>query len=178
MQNFQKPDSTEARIVPKWLSPHHFSDKNRFISAAQKLYWLLLSTQKMLTMEGGGFFRVAGANWGRLGAPQQHLQPSADRPSPNSTHPKCSAYFNVTSTSFRSSTVGHTDFRASWTPCRYSTKASAPWSYFKEPQLPSTTSYWECVAHHLQQPHIRALQGLGSSQRGNKLSSKLHMHSS
>ena len=97
--------------------------KKKLPPAIQKLYWLLLFAQRILTMEGGGFFGVAGANWGRLGAPQQRLPLSADRPSPDSTHPKCSAYFNVTSTSLRSSTVEHTDLRTSWAPRRTAQKS-------------------------------------------------------
>jgi len=30
MQNLQIPNTAETRIIPKWLSPPRFSDKNRF----------------------------------------------------------------------------------------------------------------------------------------------------
>jgi len=76
------------------------------------LYWLLPSLRKqksnrLLLKEGGGYFGVSGRNWlgGRLEAFQQHCQPLADPPSPDSTNPKISAFSNVTFTSLRSSTV-------------------------------------------------------------------------
>jgi hypothetical protein len=49
-------------------------------------------------MEGGGFFVVAGGNWGRLRASQQYRQPLTDPPTPESTDPKISAFFKVAST--------------------------------------------------------------------------------
>jgi len=87
-----------------------------------------------------------------IGGDQEHLssshrQPSADPPSPDSTDPKISAYYNVTSTSSsRPSTVRALDLRTSWAPCRSRTKAHAP--FFKEPPYPHTIflSFWEWVA--------------------------------
>ena len=52
-------------------------------------------------MSGGGFLGVAEGNWGRPGTPQQHRQPLADPPSPDSTHPNISAFSYVTFTSLR-----------------------------------------------------------------------------
>jgi hypothetical protein len=46
MQNLQIPETAESRIVPKWLFPSRFPDKDRFTSAAQILCWLLPSLQK------------------------------------------------------------------------------------------------------------------------------------
>jgi len=95
-------------------------------------------------MKGGGFLGVAGGNWGRPGAPQQHRQPLADPSFADSTDPKISAIFNVTFTSSRSSVVRTLDRRTSWAPRRNNTKAAAPSS--KELPLPSTPSFWVWVA--------------------------------
>ena len=65
MQNLQIPESAESRIVPKWLFPPRFSDKDRFTSSLPDLCWLLQSLQKHKNyklMSGGGFFGVAGGN--------------------------------------------------------------------------------------------------------------------
>ena len=75
-------------------------------------------TQKQQTNVGGWVFGVAGGNWGRLGAPQQHRQPPVEPPTPDSTDLKTSAKLGVTSTSSRSSFVGIPDLRTSWTPQR------------------------------------------------------------
>jgi len=109
-------------------------------------------------VEGGGYLRVAGGKWVRRpGAPQQHRQPSADPPSPDSTDLKISAYFNVNSTSSRSSIMRTLGLGTSWAPRRNSTKASAP--SFKEPPLPSTPSFWECVATSTTITHWSFLRG-------------------
>jgi len=107
-------------------------------------------------MKGDGFIGVAGGNWGRLGAPQQNLQPLEDPPSPDSTDTKISAIFNKTFTSFRSWTVRTLDLRTSWAPHRNSTKASA--LSFKEPPLPSTPSFWEWVAPYTTITHWSLLR--------------------
>ena len=63
-------------------------------------------------MKEGGFLGMAGGkNWGGLGATQQHRQPLANSPSPDSTDPKISAFSHVTFTSSRSSTVRTFDRR-------------------------------------------------------------------
>jgi len=94
--------------------------------------------------EGWWVSRSGRGNWGRPGATQQHRQPLADPPSPDSADPKISAFSNVTFTSLSSSTVRTLDRRTSWAPRRNSRKASAP--PFKEPPLLSTPSFWEWVA--------------------------------
>jgi hypothetical protein len=65
MQNLQIPETAESRIVPKWLFPPRFSDKDRFISSRPDLCWLLPSLQNHdnnKLLQGGGFFGVAGGN--------------------------------------------------------------------------------------------------------------------
>ena len=124
--------------------------------AVRMLYWLLPSPQKQKSnrqaKKGGRFFGVAGGNWGKPGASQQHRQPPlADPQSPDSTDPMISAFFNVTYTS--SSTVRTLDRRTSWAPRKNSIKASAP--PLEEPTSPSNHPFgsgW----HHLQQSHTGA----------------------
>ena len=65
--------------------------KTELPPAAQILCWLLQPLQKHESnklWQGGGFFGVAGGNWGRLGASQQHRQPPAEPPTPDSIGPK------------------------------------------------------------------------------------------
>ena len=66
IQNLQLPDAAETRIIPKWLFPPRFPDKNRSTAAVRMLYWLLPSPRDQksnrLAMKGGGFLGVAGGN--------------------------------------------------------------------------------------------------------------------
>ena len=115
--------------------------------AAQILCWLLPSLQRHKNnklMWGGGLFEVAGGNWGRLRAPQQHRQPPVEPPTPDSTDLKNSANLVLTSTLSRSSTVRTPDLRTSWTPQRNSTKTIATFS--KGPLLLFTSSFWVWAA--------------------------------
>ena len=120
---------------------------------------------------------MAGSNWGRLGAPQQHRQPPVEPPTPDSTDPKTSANLGVTSTLSRSSTVRIPDLRTSWTPQRNSTKTSATFS--KEPPLLSKSSFWVWAAPSttltlwsLSRNWFLILKELSK-----KLASNLHVHS-
>ena len=125
-------------------------------------------------MKDGAFLEVAVGDWWGLGAPQQHRQPLADPPSPDSTDPKVSAFSNVTFTS--SSTVRTLDHRISWAPHRNNTKASAP--SFQEPQLLSTPSFWEWVVLSTTITRWSLFKELGlNSQSAVKIASKFHVHS-
>jgi len=80
---------------------YRFSDKNRF--ASSRLDAVLVApfstkTKKQQTSnERGWVLGVAGGNWGRPGALQQHRHPPpSDPPSPDSTDPKISAFSDVT----------------------------------------------------------------------------------
>jgi len=72
MQNLQIPDTAETRIVPKWLFPPRFPDKNRFTSSRPDAVLLapISANQKSnrLAMKGGGFLGVTGGNLGRTGS--------------------------------------------------------------------------------------------------------------
>ena len=116
MQNLQIPETAESRIVPQWLFPPRFPDKDRFTSS--RPHCVLVTpiaaiTQKQQTNVGGWVLRSAGDNRGRLGASRQHRQPPVEPPTPDSTDPKTSANIGVTSTSSRSSTVRTPDLRTS-----------------------------------------------------------------
>jgi len=108
------------------VSPPRFSDINRLTSSrpADDMLPGIISavldapisgkTKKQQTSDGGGWIFWSGrGQWGRLGAPQQHCQPSANALSPDSVDPKILAYFNVTSTSLTLSTVRTLDLRTS-----------------------------------------------------------------
>jgi len=87
MQNLQIPETAESRIVPKWLFPPRFSDKDRFTSSRPDFVLvtpIAAKTQKQQMLRGR-LFEVAGGNWGRLGAPQQHRQPPVKPLAPDST---------------------------------------------------------------------------------------------
>jgi hypothetical protein len=65
MQNLQIPETAESRIVPKWLFPPRFPDKDRFTSSRPDFVLvtpIAANTQKQQTNVGGGFFKVAGGN--------------------------------------------------------------------------------------------------------------------
>ena len=67
MQNLQIPGTAETRIVPKWLFPPRFSDKNRFTSSRpEDADQLFQSPRKQksnrLAMKGGEILGVAGGN--------------------------------------------------------------------------------------------------------------------
>ena len=68
MQNLQIPDTAETRIIPKWLFPSRFSDKNRFTSSRPDVVLVAsISTKtkrQQTSNEGVGFLEVAGGNWG------------------------------------------------------------------------------------------------------------------
>ena len=102
-----------------------------------------LRKKQQTSNEGGWFLRRVREQLRGMGVPQQHRQPLADPPSPDSTDPKISAFSNVTFT-WRLCTVRTLDRRTSWAPRRNNTMASIPSS--KEPPLPSTPSFWEWVA--------------------------------
>ena len=147
MQNLQIPETAESKIVPKWLFSPRFSDKDRFTSSRPDIVLVTptsAETRNNKLLQGGGFFGVAGGNWGRLGAPQQHRQPPPEPPTPDSIDPKTSANLGVTSTSLRSRTVRTQDLRTSWTPQRNSTNTFATFS--KEPLLLFTSSFWVWAA--------------------------------
>ena len=65
MQKLKIPETAESRIVPKWLFPPRFPDKDRFSSSRPDFLLVTPSvakTQKQQTNVGGGFFGVAGGN--------------------------------------------------------------------------------------------------------------------
>jgi hypothetical protein len=66
MQNLQIPDTAETRIIPKWLFPSRFSDKNRFTSSRPDVVLVAsISTKtkrQQTSNEGVGFLEVAGGN--------------------------------------------------------------------------------------------------------------------
>ena len=65
MQNLQIPDTAESIIVPKWLFPPRFSNKDRLTSSRPDLVLVTpisAKTRKQQIMEEGGSFGVAGGN--------------------------------------------------------------------------------------------------------------------
>ena len=58
MQNLQIPDTAEARILPKWLFPSRFPDKNRFTSSrldAVLVAPIFAETKKQQISNDGGW---------------------------------------------------------------------------------------------------------------------------
>ena len=66
MQNRQIPNTAEARIIPKWLFPPRFSDKNRITSSGPDAVLVApifaKTKSNRLAMKGGAFFGVAEGN--------------------------------------------------------------------------------------------------------------------
>ena len=72
MQNLQIPETAESRIVPKWLFPSRFPDKDRFTSSHPDYVLftpIAAKTQKQQINVGGGFFEVAGGTGSISAAP-------------------------------------------------------------------------------------------------------------
>jgi len=60
LQNLQIPETAESRIVPKWLFPPRFPDKDRFTSSRPDIVLVTPTsarTQKQQTNVGGWVFR-------------------------------------------------------------------------------------------------------------------------
>ena len=65
MQNLQIPETAESRIVPKWLFPPRFSDKDRFTSSRPDFALvtpIAARTQKQQTNVGGWVLRSGRGN--------------------------------------------------------------------------------------------------------------------
>jgi len=65
IQNLQIPETAESGIVPKWLFPPRFPDKERFTSSRPDFVLITpiaAKTQKQQNNVGGGLFVVAGGN--------------------------------------------------------------------------------------------------------------------
>jgi hypothetical protein len=66
MQNLLLPNSAAARIIPKWLFPPRFSDKNMFTSSRPDAVLVAPISAKIknrLAMKGGELFLgMAGGN--------------------------------------------------------------------------------------------------------------------
>jgi hypothetical protein len=66
--------------------------------AQAMLFMTVLKVKKQQTSNEGGWVLRRGRGRASEGASQQHRQPLADPPSPNSTNPKNSAFSNMTFT--------------------------------------------------------------------------------
>ena len=112
MQNLQSYETAESSIVPQWLFPPRFSDKDKVTSSRPDFVLvtpIAAITQKQQT-NVGGFSKWQGAiEGGWEQPPQQQRQP----PTPDSTDLKTSANLGMTSTSSRSSIVKTPDLRTS-----------------------------------------------------------------
>jgi len=161
MQNLQIPNTAETRIIPKWLFPPRFSDKNRFTSGCcTGCSHLHKNTTARLAMKGGGFLGVAGWNWGRMEAFQQHRPPLADPSPPDSTDPKISAFSNVRFTieiKYCEDTRPQNQLNAAKEQHKYLCNIL---------QGPSVSLHIILLGvggrHHLQHSHSEAFQGTGS----------------
>jgi hypothetical protein len=90
MQNLQIPETAESRIVPKWLFPPRFSDKDRFTSSRPDIVIITptsAKTQKQQTIAGGwvlrsgrGQLRETGSTPAALPATNRATNPRQYRP--------------------------------------------------------------------------------------------------
>ena len=60
MQNLQIPETTESRIVPKWLFPPRFSDIDRFTSS--RSYIVLVTPISAKTQKATNYCRGVGSS--------------------------------------------------------------------------------------------------------------------
>jgi hypothetical protein len=116
MNILQIPETAESRIVPKWLFPPRFPDKDRIISSRPDTVLVTPTAakiQKQQTNVGGWVLSSGRGKLRETGSTQQHRQPPVEPPTPDSTDPKTSANLGMTSTSLGSSTVRTPDLRTS-----------------------------------------------------------------
>ena len=115
MQNLQIFETAESRIIPKWLFPPRFPDKDRFTSSRSDIVLvtpIAAKTRRRQTNVGGWVLRSGRGQSRETGrAPQQHRQPPVEPPTPDSIDLKTSANLGVTPTSSRSSTARTPDLR-------------------------------------------------------------------
>ena len=79
MQNLQTPETAESRIVPKWLFPPRFSDKDRITSSHPDFVLvtpIAATTQKQHTNVGG----VGSSEW------QGAIEGDWEQPSSTASH--------------------------------------------------------------------------------------------
>jgi len=83
MQNPQIPDTAETRIIPKWLFPPHFPDKNRFTSNrpdAILVAPISARTKKLHTSnEGGRILRSGRGQLRKIGSTSTAPQAATNR---------------------------------------------------------------------------------------------------
>ena len=118
MQNLQIPETTESRIVPKWLFPPRFSDIDRFTSS--RSYIVLVTPISAKPPKETNYCRWVGSSewqgptegeWEHPSSAASHQQ--SHQPRPDSTDLKTSANLGMTSISSRSSIVKTPDLRTS-----------------------------------------------------------------
>ena len=163
MQNIHIPETAESRIVPKWLFPPRFPNKDRITSSCPDLVLVTpvaAKTQKQQINVGGWVLRSGSEQLRETGSTPAAPPATSSATIPRQHWPKTSAKLGVTSTLSKSSIVRTSDLRTSWTTQRNSTKISATFS--EEPPLLSTSSFWVWVAPSTTLSHSEAYQGTGS----------------
>jgi len=144
-RNLQIPETDESRIIPKWLFPPCFPDKDRFTSSRPDFVLftpIAAKTQKRKTNVGGWFLQSGRGQLRETGStpaappatstatnPRQHLPEDLSKPR-RGIHLVEIKYCEDTRPQM---------LRRSWTPQRKSTKISATFS--KEPPFLSTSSF-------------------------------------
>jgi len=147
MQNLQIPETAESRIVPKWLFPPRFSDKDRFTSSRPDFVLvtpIAAKTQKQQTNVGGWVLRSGRGQLRETGSIPAAPPATSRATNPRQHRPKD---LNKTQRDIHLVKIKYCEDTRSQnqlTTQRNSTKTSATLS--KEPPLLSTSSFWVWVA--------------------------------
>jgi len=91
MQNLQDPGTAESRIVPKWLFPPRFSDKDRFTSCRPEFMLVTHILQKhknKKTNVGGWILRSGRGQMGETGSTSAALPATSRSTFPRHHQPK------------------------------------------------------------------------------------------
>jgi len=159
MQNLQIPETAESRIVPKWLFPPHFPDKDRFISSRPDFVLvtpIAAKTQKQQTNVGGWALRsgrgqLTGSIPAALPATSRATNPRQHRPKDLS---KLRRDIHLVEIKYCEDTRPQNQLKAAKEQHK---DLHSPRSLRYSPHHP-----FGCGWHHLQHSHSEAFQGTGS----------------
>jgi len=173
MQNLQISETAESRIVPKWLFPSRFPDKDRFTSSRPDFVLvtpIAAKTQKQQTSLGGWVLRSGRGQLRETGStsaappatsrstnPRQHRPKDLSKPR-RDIHTHTHTYTHThTPTPTHTHTHTHTHKHKHTAKEQHKDLCNIPRSLRYSPHHPLG-----CGWHHLQHSHSEAFQGTGS----------------
>jgi len=163
MQNVQIPETAKSRIVPKWLFPPRFSDKDKFISSRPDMVLVTpisAKTRKQQTTAGGWVLRSGRGQLRETGS-----TPAAPPATSRATNPRQHRPNNLSKTR-RDIHLVEIKYCEDTRPQNQLNAAKEQHNDFCN-ICPRRLRYsphhpFVCGRHHLQHSHPEAFQGTGS----------------